>query len=236
MKKFRKFAYIALGIGTVLLVVGLLVWNQTRSFVARAATTSGVVTELIEVRDDDGSSSTFKPVVKFNAPGGEEVSFTSSFSSRPPAYDVGEAVAVLYEPGDLHGARIKGFGSLWLGPLILGGLGAVFSIIGASILYAGRAGVKQRDYLMAYGNAIQTDLQGVDRNTDLTVNGKNPWRITSQWLDPAANKIRIFHSENLWFDPTKFVTSKQVTVLVAPKDPRRYHMDVSFLPEVDAER
>jgi len=236
VKKFRKFAYIALGIGAVLLVVGLLVWNKTRVFVARAATTGGVVTELIEVRDNDGGSSTFKPVVKFSAPGGEEVTFTSSYSSRPPAYDVGEAVEVLYEPADLRGARIKGFGSLWLGPLILGGLGAVFSVIGASILLASRASGKKRSYLMAYGNAIQTEVQGVDRNTDVAVNGRNPWRITSQWLDPAANKMRIFHSESLWFDPTKFVTSKQVTVLLDPQDPQRYHMDVSFLPEIDAER
>lgn len=235
MKKFRKFAYVSLAIGALLLVIDLALWTKTRAFVARAATTSGVVTELIEVRDKDDGTSTFKPVVKFNAPGGEEVTFTSSFSSRPPAYAVGETVEVLYESRDLHGARIKGFGSLWLGPLILGGLGAAFAIIGASILYAGRVSAQQRSYLMAYGNAIQTEIQGVNRNTDVAVNGTNPWRISSQWLDPATSKMRIFHSESLWFDPTKFVTGKQVTVLLDPKDPKRYHMDVSFLPEVEGE-
>jgi len=86
---------------------------------------------------------------------------------------------------------------------------------------------------MAYGNAIQTDFQGVERNTSLKINGKNPWRITSQWLDPASNKLRVFHSENLWFDPTRFTTAKTVTVLLDPKNPKRYHMDVSFLPELD---
>ena len=86
---------------------------------------------------------------------------------------------------------------------------------------------------MAYGNAIQTDFQGVERNTSLEVNGKNPWRVTSQWLDPASNKLRVFHSENLWFDPTQFVKAKTVTVLLDPKNPKRYYMDVSFLPELD---
>lgn len=57
------------------------------------------------MREDDGGSSTFKPVVKFAAPGGEQITFTSSYSSRPPAYDVGETVDVLFVPGD---ARIKG--------------------------------------------------------------------------------------------------------------------------------
>jgi hypothetical protein len=84
---------------------------------------------------------------------------------------------------------------------------------------------------MAHGNAIQTDLQGIAQNTSLEINGQYPWRITSQYLDPATRKLRVFHSENLWFDPTRFVTAKQVTVMLDPKDPRRYHMDVSFLPE-----
>ena len=191
---------------------------------------------MIEVQDKDGSASTFKPVVKFTAASGEQVTFTSSYSSRPPAYAVGETVPVLYAPRDARDARINGFGSLWLGSVILVGLGAAFSAVGASILYAGRASVKKRSYLMAYGNAIKTEVQGVDRDTDVAVNGINPWRITSQWLDPATNKMRVFHSESLWFDPTTFVTSKQVTVLLDPKDPKRYHMDVSFLPEVEEER
>jgi hypothetical protein len=230
MKKFRGFVYGFLGVGILLLLLGLALWSKTRSFVARAATAQGTVTELIEVLDKDGGSSTFKPVVKFVNPAGEEIRFTSSYSSRPPAYEVGETVDVLFVRGD---ARIKGFGSLWLGPLIMGGLGAAFTAIGLSIFLVSRANARKADYLMAYGNAIQTDVQGVVYNTDLTVNGRHPWRITSQWLDPVPNKLRVFHSADLWFDPTRFVTSKQVTVLLDPKDPKRYHMDVSFLPELD---
>lgn len=230
MRKFRVFIHVFLGVGILMLLLALALWNKTRGFIARAATATGTVTELIEVRDDDGGSSTYKPVVKFVDPGGEEIRFTSSYSSRPPAYDVGEAVEVLFVPGD---ARIKGFGSLWLGPLILGGLGTVFTAIGLSIFGVGRANARQAAYLMAYGNAIQTDVQGVVYNTSLTVNGRHPWRITSQWLDPVSNKVRVFHSENLWFDPTTFVTARQVTVLLDPKNPQRYHMDISFLPELE---
>jgi hypothetical protein len=233
MKKFRGFIYVFLGIGILMLVLALVLWNETRRFITRAATAQGTVTELLEVRDDDDGSVTFKPVVKFVAAGGEEVTFTSSYSSRPPAYDVGEAVEVLYLPGD---ARINGFGSLWFGPLLVGGLGTVFAGVGLGILLTTRANARKADYLMAYGNAIQTDLQGITRNTSLTMNGRHPWRITSQWLDPVSNKVRVFNSANLWFDPTKFVTGKQLTVLLDPKDPQRYHMDVSFLPEKEEGR
>jgi hypothetical protein len=207
-------------------------WNKTRSFLARAHQASGTVVELIETRDNEGSSM-WKPVVAFTDDNGHKTRFTDSVSSRPAAYDVGEAVTVLYLPGKAGEAHIKGFSSLWLGATILGGLGVIFTGIGAGIVFATRAGEKKKHYLMAYGNAIETEVQGVDRNTGVEINGQNPWRISSQWLDPKTNMVRIFHSENLWFDPSGFMKRKKVTVLLDPNNPKRYHMDISFLPDVE---
>jgi hypothetical protein len=173
-------------------------------------------------------------VVRFVAPSGAEIEFQTSYSQSPAPYDVGERVEVLFRPDHPHDARISGFGSLWALPTIFGGMGLVFAGIGGGILLSGVLGKRKKNYLMAYGNAIETDFQGVELNGSLEVNGRNPWRIVSQWLDPASNKLRVFHSENLWFDPTKFVTRKQVTVLLDPRNPKRYHMDISFLPELES--
>jgi len=232
MKRFRWFVIIFLGVGVLMLFGALALWNKTRGFLARAHQASGTVVELIEVRDKEGSS-TWKPVVAFTASDGRKTRFTDSVSSRPAAYDVGEAVTVLYLPGEAGEAHIKGFSSLWLGTTILGGLGVIFSGIGAGIVFAMRAGEKKKHYLLAYGNAIETELQGVDRNTSIEVNGQHPWRISSQWLDPKTQMVRIFHSENLWFDPSSFIKRKKVTVLLDPGNPKRYHMDISFLPEIE---
>ncbi|MEO8061321.1 MAG: DUF3592 domain-containing protein [Pseudomonadota bacterium] len=230
MKKFRWVVYVILGVGISVLALALVLANETRGFVAQAASAPGTVIELFEFRRKKGASSNFRPVVKFAVPSGEEITFTSSYGSRPPAYQVGESVEVLYLPGD---ARIKGFAPLWAGPLIVGGIGVAFTAVGLCILLLGRANARKAKYLMAYGTAIQTDVQGVVHNRNRKARGRHPWRITSQWLDPASSKMRVFESANLWFDPTKFMTSKQVTVLLDPKDSTRYHMDVSFLPEMD---
>jgi Protein of unknown function (DUF3592) len=234
MKTMRIISWVFPVVGGLMLLGASLLWVSTRNFVAGAQTLQGTVVELIANRDSDGDT-TYKPVVRFSSPDGQEVTYTESFSGNPAPYDLGESVEVLYSPGHSRKARIKGFVSLWLGPVILAGIGLVFTAIGVGIFLARHGGRRKKDYLMAYGNAIQTDLQGVERNTSLEIGGKNPWRISSQYLDPATNKLRIFHSENLWFDPTRFVTAKQVTVLLDPKDPKRYHMDVSFLPELEAE-
>lgn len=233
MKKYQWLVYVFLGVGSLMLVGSLFAWNSTRAFIAHAQTTTGKVVELREVRDKDGGSSTWKPVVHYETADGKGITFSSSFSSNPAPYDVGETVEVLYLRDDPGDARIKGFGSLWFGAALLAVMGCVFAAVGAGFLFARQSGDRKRKYLMAYGNSIETDVQGVDRNTTIKVNGRNPWRITSQWQDPATRKLRIFHSENLWFDPSRFVTMKTITVLLDPKDTKRYYMDVSFLPEVE---
>jgi hypothetical protein len=231
MKAMRIISWLFPVLGVLLLVGALLLANNSRRFVASAHATPGTVVELIASRDSDGT--TYKPVVRFTATDGREITYTETFSGNPAPYDVGETVEVLFTPDEPSKARIKGFMSLWLGPAILGGMGLIFAAVGGGIFFASVSGRRKKVYLMAYGNAIQTDLQGVERNTSLKVNGKSPWRITSQYLDPVTNKLRVFHSENLWFDPSRFVTAKQVTVLLDPKNPKRYHMDVSFLPELE---
>jgi hypothetical protein len=230
MKKYRWMFYLFFGIGGMLLVIALLLWNTTRDFLANARVTRGAVVELRENRDSDGT--TYTPVVRFSTAAGKEITYVESFSTSPAPYDVGEAVEVLYLAADPNKARIKGWTSLWLGVAICGGIGLIFTAIGAGSLLALRGGERKKDYLMAYGNAIETDFTGVERNTRLEVNGRNPWRVVSQWKDPASNTVRVFHSENLFFDPTQYVTRKQVTVLLDPANPKRYHMDISFLPEL----
>jgi Protein of unknown function (DUF3592) len=231
MKKFRWVFFLFLGIGVLMLCFALLLWNKSRGLLANGSHAQGTVVELREIRKDDGHN-TYRPVVRFTTAGGRDITYEESFSSNPAPYDVGASVEVLYPADDPDSARIKSFGSLWLGPTILGGMGLVFASIGVGYVLFARGQGKKKDYLLAYGNSIETELQGVERNGSLEINGKNPWRITSQWLDPASNKLRVFYSENLWFDPTRFVTRKQVTVLLDPKNPQRYYMDVSFLPEL----
>lgn len=223
---------VIVGIGAAMLVGAVLLWNNTRAFLAHAISAPGTVIQLRQVVDIDGGSTRYQPVVKFTARDGAVITFAASFSSDPPAYSVGEAVEVEYAPDNAQEARIRSFASLWLGASILAALGIAFTAIGLGIFAGTRRAARLKAYLLAYGNAIQTELQGVERPSRRKNNGKRPWRIVSQWLDPATNKLRVFNSENLWFDPTSYVKGREITVLLDPQDPRRYYMDVSFLPEL----
>lgn len=221
-----KYAFAAIGIA---MLGGALFWiQQTRSFLSEAAVAQGTVVDLVR----SGGDSTYRPVVRFQAADGKAIEFTSGAGSSPPAYSKGEKVEVLYRPAAPQDAAIKGFISLWLGPTILGGLGAAFLAIGASMIAVVRIKAQQAAYLRAQGMPIQTKFQGVELNTSLHVNGVSPFRVVTQWRNPATSELHVFRSENLWFDPSDHIKTEHITVFVDPADPKKYAVDLSFLPKL----
>jgi hypothetical protein len=108
---------------------------DTRQDVARGAHADGIVIDLIAERDSDGDD-VYYPRVRFLTPASEPMEFTGSVGSSPAAFDVGEAVAVLYNPTDPRDARIDSFFQLWFGPLVMGFLGLVFTAVGGGAVIA----------------------------------------------------------------------------------------------------
>ncbi len=86
----------------------------------------GEVINLATRCDDDGCS--YVPVVRFELQNGRTLVFESSFSSNPPAYDIGEKVTVIYTQDAPEKAEIKGGGKV---------LRIVFTIIGGVVISSG---------------------------------------------------------------------------------------------------
>ncbi|MEV4014150.1 DUF3592 domain-containing protein [Nonomuraea angiospora] len=61
-----------------------------------------------------------------------------SSRQQPTSHEQGESVPVAYDPADPSDARMASFWSAFLAPLIAGGLGVVFTPIGAVLLVKGR--------------------------------------------------------------------------------------------------
>jgi len=205
-------------------------YSGTQEFLKTAETAQGTVVDLVESRSSD--SVTYAPRVEFTTKNNETIYFQSSSSSNPPSYSRGETVEVLYDAKTPEDAKINGFFSLWIGAIIVGVLGLVFFLIGASIIFFGVSKNKMIKQLKASGTPILADIKSVNLNSSLEVNGKNPYRITAQWLNSTTNELHIFHSDNIWFDPSDHIESEKISVLIDSEDPSKYYMDISFLPKV----
>lgn len=228
-----KYVFALLGVG-LLIGAGFSV-AHTRSFLEHAIRTQGTVVALVprysnnSSNNSTNSSPTYAPMVRFSH-AGQVIDFTASTSSNPPSYQVGERVGVLYLESAPFQARLDSFFSVWGATVVLVPLGAIFLLIGGLMIIVPRMRARADDRLVHEGVAIDADLQGVDLNTTVTINGRNPYRISAQWQDPATSRVYVFVSRDIWFDPTKFITGKSVRVFIAPNNPKKYYVDLSFLP------
>lgn len=221
-------------VGALLLSLAAGAWVLGQRFEARALKAEGVVTalRLSASRDSNGrTSNTYCPVVNYQTADGQGIEFAGSTCARPPSYEVGERVRVLYEADAPYQASLDGFAERWLMTLILGSIGTVFALIGAAFVVPNLRRGRRAGELYQTGRPVQARVVEVARNRSLTVNGDSPWRIHAQWQDPATRKVHVFKSENLWFDPTPFLTEETLRVFIDPRHPKRYVVDTRLLPE-----
>jgi Protein of unknown function (DUF3592) len=237
VKLFGLFTLVFLGIGLLLDGVALVAYFRARGFVAEAQRAHGTVLENVEVRSTGSSSSrgnrvTFAPRIRFLTAEGATIEFTSGSSSSPAEYQRGDTAPVLYERGNPADARVDGFFSIFGVSFVFGLLGGIFTAIGAGFGIALSVFKRRRAQVLARGTPIQARFVAVERNRTVRVNGRNPWRITCQWQDPKTSKVHVFNSDDIWFDPTEHVKGDQLRVLILPDNPKRYMVDISFLPEL----
>jgi hypothetical protein len=127
---------------------------------------------------------------------------------------------------------INSFGQLWLGPIILAGLGAVFACIPAVAWLFVRGRQKRNLQLHQTGEQIFVPITGVGQGGNIEVNGRRPCTITAQWQDPTTQKVFVFESAPIWLDPSAWAPAgKSVGVWIRPITPSVYVMDIEFLPK-----
>lgn len=172
------------------------------------------------------------PTLRFVTEAGEPVIFQGEVCSNPPAFGLGDSVAVLYDPQVPSNAVVDGFLENWFVSLVLAGIGSVFLLISGFFIIPPLRARRRARYLSRHGHAVLADLVEVRRNEMLSLNGKHPWHIAAQWLNPATGKLHRFTSANLWYDPSPYIPGDKVQVFIDPRKPQRYRMDTSFLPEL----
>jgi hypothetical protein len=133
-KAFKLVTYIFTGVAVLMLLIAgisvLFILQKT----GREQSADGLVTNLVEMRkyvnqEDRVVENYYYPVVRFTPSDGKVREIQLNEGSNPPAYEIGDRVTILYEPGHPLDARIKSVGgtiSMWLLPAITGFLGLIF--------------------------------------------------------------------------------------------------------------
>ncbi|WP_114520998.1 DUF3592 domain-containing protein [Altererythrobacter sp. ZODW24] len=231
-KVFVWIGGIFLPVGLLFAGIGFLASSGTRELANTGLRTSGTVIAMSDSRDSDGGRS-YAPLVEFYDANGKRHEFSSRVSSNPPRFSRGETVPVIYDPAKPNRAMIDGFMDRYLMPLIFGGIGGIFAIIGGGLLFAYWRRRKVVARLKQSGMAIDAKFVECYRDTSTKINGRSPYRVAAQATHPATGQLTSFKSAPIWLDLTNRLTGKDVRVLIDPMRPKDHFVDLSALVSPD---
>jgi hypothetical protein len=129
LKMIKGLGWLFIGIGALLLIGTLLAITNTRSLLREGVRTTGNVVDYVESQDDEGQTM-YAPVFAFFDEQGGQHQIVSNVSSSSYAYMMGQAVDVIYRPGNPEGAEIQSTFGLWWLAGILGFVGGIFIVFG----------------------------------------------------------------------------------------------------------
>lgn len=237
-RSFLKYNSPALGAFFLLVAIPCLIGSfflakKSYTFVAEGKEAEGIVIKL-DSQQRTGKNSpriVYAPIYTFETPDKASHTIRSSHWTSKPGYTEGDHVRVLYQPKTPEVAIIRSFSELWLTPLFLVLFSFAFGAAGIGMILKTIRQHQLQQWLVQHGQRIVTHLEGIDVNRSLKVNGRSPYILISCWKDPTSGIPYTFTSEDLWDDPTSLVAGRtSVDVLIKPGEPKKYWMDISFIP------
>ena len=145
----RRIAYVFMGlffflIGGVLTLWGIFNYSDRVKEMDSFEKTTGAVVRLREVPPTENSGITYAPVISFTDAKGNKYEYESKNSSDPPAYEIGEKVAMRYDMKDPDDAFIDTFWGRWSGTLIIFVFPLVVFPIGLWMLFSAFRGKRKK--------------------------------------------------------------------------------------------
>ncbi|MBW5407912.1 DUF3592 domain-containing protein [Morganella morganii] len=227
--KARIILWIFTVIGLLMLMSGSYLYFSGYSQERSGIVVTGQIVDLSVHRSDNSVS--YCPVVKYTD-GQEEYVMESTYCSSGYRNALGDDIDIIYQSGNPDNAVIHSFGGMYGGAVILLGMGTVFALVGLLPLAVMYLRGKSGQRLLREGMPVKARISEVSMNTMVSINGRCPFQIVAQVHDSAENTVKLYHSRNIAFDPAPFINQEFVTVYVDTKNPDKYFMDISFLPEI----
>ena len=121
------FGFIFIVVAIVCFGGSFYFYKKSKDYLAKVARVQGTV------KDFQKKGDAYYPIFEFQPPSGNPITITSNTGRYPPAYEVGEQVAVLYDPSSPHEAKLDTIFGTYLESLITAGAGGLSLIIGLII-------------------------------------------------------------------------------------------------------
>lgn len=203
-------------VGIGLLIGGLFWLTSTKKFISNAEVVSATITEIDSYRDSDGDYQ-YRVFVAYEYGGRDYDVALSEYSSS--MYE-GKVISVYVDPD--NPGRVRGKSMAYFGPIMLMGMGGLFSAIGLPIMIVGLKKQSKKKRLLAEGERRFATIVGSGR-TQIKVNGRYLHYVDCEYQDPYSGMKYLYRGGQLREDPYHLM-GMQVPVYVDRNDPSKYYV------------
>jgi Protein of unknown function (DUF3592). len=224
INKNKVLSFLFAGLGLLFFIIGIgiftVLYINLVKLKENGIKTEGIISSINSSGDDTDVFITFK------TNDGKEI--TTRINYYNSNMYVGEHIELYYDPINPNKvALLSGnFNLIFLLPF--GAVGSVFFIIGIVFIKKNIAFEKKRDILILSGNYVIADIIEVNKNTNVTLLGKNPYIIHSHYSENGQDYF--FKSHDIWFKPSYFL-SKKVRIFLDRNDYTKYYVDEDSLEQ-----
>ena len=198
-------------------------WRFSRS----AIETWGTVVGQVELESDDDEP-VFAPLVEWRDEAGTQRRFRGRLGQNDPAYELGETVAMAYDPRDPNDARLTAFWPAWMRAIIATVLGVAFLAVGIWFLEVYRRERRRIAHLESNGIPVEARFLYAYPSNSGSRRERVFWRIVCTAPDPKTGGKRNFKTPPTSRHPSEFEEAT-FRVLIDPVDPRSYFVDIPAL-------
>jgi hypothetical protein len=224
INKNKAFSFLFAGFGLLFFIIGIVTFTVSYinfvKFKENGIKTEGIISSINGSGDDTDVFITFKT--------DDEKDITTRINYYNSNMYVGKHIELYYDPLNPNKVALisDNFNLIFL--LSFGCFGAMFFIIGIVFIKKIIAFEKHRDILILSGNYVIADIIEVNKNTNTTLLGKNPYIIHSHYSENGQDYF--FKSHDIWFKPSYFL-SKKVRVYLDRNDYTKYYVDEDSLDQ-----
>ncbi len=210
-------------IGAIFVAVGLILFESVFNSANKVETT-GIITRISLSGSSENES--YKVYVSYVVKGDEYESILNGYSS---SFYEGKEVEIYYDKDNPNKIGMK---SLDLLILIVPGIGLIFLIIGGTGILLKVSKKKLENRLKKDGKLIYADYDETIINTSYSINGRHPYKIICEWINPVDNEEYMFKSRNIWINPEDIIKErniKQFPVYIDKNNKKKYVVDIDIL-------
>ena len=120
---------------------------------------------------------------------------------------------------------------------VFGGIGGCLFLVGMALLLADlyRRMLQRRAY--ESGFYVMAKIADVQRQKNININGKNPYKVECHYTDPATGILHVYYSRYLYTNVEGLFLSDQVPVYIDRENDRTGFVDIdAVLPDIQVHR